>query len=333
MFWKKKDKSEASKNPFETDSPSNTAASTYSPAPAYTSQPQQDYSSANGRYGRYNDADENNQRNALFDGRNNYENSTNRQVRYGSKETDSFGRSNLFGNGNEEEENDEAVQVAGIKQQIRNVKQDSLASTRAALQKLNETEATASTTMNMLGQQSSQIANVNRHLDLSKAYSDRAANQADELKQLNRSIFIPVVSNPFRKKEKQRRELEAKQRDYAEHMAERDQIRQFEYESNARIQETARLNNNMTRAERRGRSEADRRRYQFEEDSEDDAIEDEIDSNLDLISGATSRLKNMALTMNTELDRQNLELNKTLGKVDPLTQKLVATTDKLNRTR
>ena len=177
-----------------------------------------------------------------------------------------------------------------------------------------------------------QIANVNRHLDLSKAYSDKAANQADELKQLNRSIFIPVVSNPFRRKEKERRELENKQRDHAEHMAERDNIRQFEYESNARIQETARMNSNQ-RTERRGRSEADRRRYQFEEDSEDDALEDEIDNNLDLLGDATSRLKNMAVTMNTELDRQNSELNKTINKVDPLSRKLIATTDKLNRTR
>lgn len=170
---------------------------------------------------------------------------------------------------------------------------------------------------------------------MSKAYSDKAANSADELKQLNRSIFIPVVSNPFRRKERERKELERMQSDHAEHMAERDNIRQFEYESNARIQETARANNNMNggRSERRGRSEADRRRYQFEEDDEDDALEDELDENLDLLGGAVGRLKNMAITMNTELDSQNKALDKTMDKVDPLSRKLIATTDKLNRTR
>lgn len=166
---------------------------------------------------------------------------------------------------------------------------------------------------------------------MSKAYTDRASNQADELKQLNRSIFIPVVSNPFRRKDKER--LEAKQKEHAEHMAERDNIRQFEYESQARIQETARHNSNQTRSERRGRSEADRRRYQFEEDSEDDAIEDELDNNLDLLGDATSRLKNMAVTMNTELDRQNTELGRTVNKVDPINNKLVGITDKLNRVK
>lgn len=172
---------------------------------------------------------------------------------------------------------------------------------------------------------------------MSKAYSDRAANSAEELKQLNRSIFIPVVSNPFNRKEKKKRELEALQKDHAEHMAERDNIRQFEYESNTRIQETARANQGLREGQqgggRRGRSEADRKRYQFEEDSEDDAVEDEIDQNLDLLGGAVGRLKNMALTMNTELDSQNKTLSKTIDKVDPLTNKLIATTDKLNRTR
>lgn len=180
-----------------------------------------------------------------------------------------------------------------------------------------------------------QLANVNRHLDMSKAYSDKAATSADELKQLNRSIFIPVVSNPFRRKEKERRELENMQKDHAEHMNERDEIRQFEYESNTRIQETARMNSNSngSRGERRGRTEADRRRYQFEEDSDDDKVEDEIDDNLDLLGGAVGRLKNMAITMNTELDSQNNQLNKAITKVDPITKKLRGTTNTLNNTK
>lgn len=179
-----------------------------------------------------------------------------------------------------------------------------------------------------------QLANVNRHLDMSKAYADRAATSASELKQLNKSIFIPVVSNPFRRKEKERRELEAMQKDHAEHMAQRDEIRQFEYESQNRIQETARMNNNSgPRSERRGRSEADRRRYQFEEDSDDDKIEDEIDENLDLLGGAVGRLKNMAITMNSELDSQNHQLNNAITKVDPITKGLRGTTHTLNNTK
>ena len=179
-----------------------------------------------------------------------------------------------------------------------------------------------------------QIANVNRHLDMSKAYADRASNQAEELRKLNRSIFVPVVSNPFRRKEKEKKELERLQQDHADHMAERDQIRQLEYETKARIEETNRSNSAPRGREgRRGRSEADRRRYQFEADSEDDAVEDEIDQNLDLLGDAVAGLKNMAITMNTTLDDQNKQLKKTINQVDPLSQNLVKTTDKLNRTR
>lgn len=180
-----------------------------------------------------------------------------------------------------------------------------------------------------------QIANVDRNLDLAKAYSDRAAAQAEELRQLNRSIFIPVVKNPFTKSKREKRELEALRKDHAEHMEERDRIRQYEYESSARIEQAQRRNERVSAnaGYRRGRSEADRRRYQFEADEEDDAIEDELDQNLDLISDATARLKNMALTMNEELDAQNRALEKTTVKVDPLSQKLAATTHKLNKTR
>ncbi|KAI9314993.1 hypothetical protein BX666DRAFT_1861944, partial [Dichotomocladium elegans] len=230
---------------------------------------------------------------------------------------------------------DEDEEVGALKSQIRNVKQDTLESTRNALRKLAETEDSAATSMNMLQEQSGQIANVGRNLDLSKAYSDRAATQANELKQLNRSIFIPVVKNPFNRSKREQRELEALQRDQAEHMEERDRIRQYEYESNARMEEARRNNSRLggQEAPRRGRTESDRNRYQFEADSEDDQIEDEIDNNLDLIGGAAARLKNMAITMNQEITSQNGQLDRLNSQVDPLTQRLAQTTHKLNKTR
>ncbi|CAO3589835.1 unnamed protein product [Absidia cylindrospora] len=215
------------------------------------------------------------------------------------------------------------------------VDMESLQSTRNALQKITEAEQSAAQSMNQLGTQSTQIANVNRNIDLAKAHSDRASSQADELKQLNRSIFIPVVKNPFNKNARHRREIERLQADQSEHMNERDDIRKFEHDSNARIDQANRRNDHVSsnHGYRRGRSEADRRRYQFEADEEDDAVEDEIDQNLDLLGGATSRLKNMAMTMNEELDSQNKHLGKLNKKVDPISQKLVATTHTLNSTR
>jgi hypothetical protein len=170
---------------------------------------------------------------------------------------------------------------------------------------------------------------------MSKAYSDRAQAQAGELKQLNRSIFIPVVKNPFTKGSRERKAMEVRNRAHEEHMAEKDDIRQFEYDSSARIEDAHKKANRETAREgiHRGRSQADRNRYQFEADEEDDAIEDEIDSNLGLLGDATTRLKAMATGMNDELDSQNKQLGKITKKVDPINAKVMATTHALDSTR
>ncbi|KAL0083668.1 hypothetical protein J3Q64DRAFT_1641902 [Phycomyces blakesleeanus] len=339
MFWRKKDKTP--KNPFEEDNASQYSQSTQSTnPPSYVSTPEptsnQSYSeesySSGGRYGsrKNQDTNEESARNDLFSGAapSRRYNSYNDQ-----DEQDAYGSSRF---GQQQQEEDQEQEVSGLKQQIRNVKQESLASTRNALQKIHETEQAAANTMNLLGQQSTQIANVDRNLDLSKAYSDRAAAQASELKQLNRSIFIPVISNPFTKGSRERKELEARRQDHAEHMNEREDIRQFEYESQARVesaQRQAQRGPGSNGGYRRGRSDEDKRRYQFEADEEDDAVEDELDENLDLLGDATSRIKNMALSMRDELDSQNKHLTKVTEKVDPISERLVMTTHKLNSTK
>ncbi|KAI8982544.1 hypothetical protein BDB01DRAFT_151278 [Pilobolus umbonatus] len=318
MFWRKKEK-KVETNPFEANSQPSTPAPSYSP-------PQETY--------RHNEAE---QRNQLMSGARDGQirQQDDHESEYTSRRSQRRNQPSRYDDSyqDNEEEEDEEVQVNGMKHQIRNLKQESLASTRLAIQKMSETEATAGNTMNMLGQQSTQLANIDRNLDLSKAYSDRASSQADELKKVNRSIFIPVVSNPFTKKDKERRELENRQRDHNEHMQERDNIRKFEYESHARIEQTHRMNENTGRAGRRGRNEADRNRYQFEADEEDDRIEDELDENLDLLAGMTGRLKNLAMSMGDELDSQNNQLNTTLKRVEPVRNQLASTTDRLNKIR
>jgi hypothetical protein len=50
---------------------------------------------------------------------------------------------------------------------------------------------------------------------------------------------------------------------------------------------------------------AERAKYQFEADSEDDAMEDEIDRNLDDLSGAAKRLNLLARATGEEVEAQN----------------------------
>lgn len=143
MFWKKKEKKqEATTNPFEASSQPS------SPAPSYHTQEE-----PQGRYGagvRYNSAPlEAEQRNQLMGGRSESYNNNNSGRDYSS-------RRNEYDD-EDQDEQDEEQEINGMKQQIKNVKNDSLASTRLALQKIHETEATAANTMNMLGQQSSKF--------------------------------------------------------------------------------------------------------------------------------------------------------------------------------
>lgn len=64
---------------------------------------------------------------------------------------------------------------------------------RNALRLAREAEENARGTISRLADQSESLANSERHLDKAKADSGRAEDKAKELKQLNRSIFRPVV--------------------------------------------------------------------------------------------------------------------------------------------
>jgi hypothetical protein len=140
-FWKKKDKSKTSTNPFEEQSDSSSFSTEYS---------QTSTANTDSYGGRYRTAappniDESQDRRNLFDG---YQRQKSRYDTSGQE--DSYGTSKFS-------EGDEDQEVVQIQNKIRSVKQDTLESTRNALQKISETESTAANTMNMLGTQSSKL--------------------------------------------------------------------------------------------------------------------------------------------------------------------------------
>ncbi|KAI9495702.1 hypothetical protein BDB00DRAFT_211325 [Zychaea mexicana] len=223
-------------------------------------------------------------------------------------------------------------QMEKIKQDIRNVKQDTLDSTRNALQTINATQESGGQTLASLNEQAGQIANIDRDMGTAKEQVDEAAQKTRYLKRLNRSIFLPAWKNPFNKKARERQKREQEQLAHVDAMDERDQARQFEYQSQARMQRTQqRMNESGASSSSRSRSQSDRNRYQFEADAEDEAMEDEIDQNLSLLSGATKNLKQMASTMNEEIDSQNKHLDKVVDKVNPVNERIFSTTQQLNR--
>jgi hypothetical protein len=137
------------------------SSASQTPPPSYRSQSQSDISEREQLFGnapsrsrfqgrnQYNSS-ESGPASESYGGRDRYNNSTSQ---YGRPGYDEQGQQDAYSSSKWGE--DEADQeVGGLKQQIRNVKQDTLASSRNAVQKIREAEEAAGNTMNMLGEQS-----------------------------------------------------------------------------------------------------------------------------------------------------------------------------------
>ncbi|KZW02425.1 hypothetical protein EXIGLDRAFT_759923 [Exidia glandulosa HHB12029] len=252
---------------------------------------------------------------------------------------------------------DEEEDVEAIKQSIRTTKQESLASTRNALRIAREAEETAANTLLKLGDQSEKLGDAERHIDVAKYNSMKAEDKVDELKQLNKSIFRPVI---VFNKDKKRAAQEAKM--LARHEEERDERERNAYEvreSQNRIGNaySAGRQNSYGSAggsgdqygeegvgapqrggygsyrtqEQQNVRKAQRSRYQFEATGSDDEIEDELDDNLDGIGDAVGRMKSLALAMGQEVDRQNDRLTKFEKKTDDVDVAVVRNTNRLKK--
>ncbi|KAK4683551.1 protein transport protein SEC9, partial [Tremellales sp. Uapishka_1] len=233
-----------------------------------------------------------------------------------------------------EQDFDEDDEIEGIRQGMRGVKQDSLASTRNALRLAREAEETARGTVAKLSDQSERIANSERYLDMANANNQRAEDKAGELKQLNRSIFRPVVVwNKDAKRQAEEDKINNR------HLAERaDRAKALSDVSETR----KRLNNAANplpygadvRQPLPGEAKAKRdarARYQFEATASDDELEDELDDNLDETYEVTKRLKKLATAMGDEVSGQNNRLVRITDKTENLEFEVMKNTERLRR--
>ncbi|KAL0951144.1 hypothetical protein HGRIS_007879 [Hohenbuehelia grisea] len=233
------------------------------------------------------------------------------------------------------EENDEDVE--GIKQQTKYVKQESVNSTRNALRLAREAEETARNTLNRLGDQSEKLANTERHLDVAKGHSQKADDRTDELKQLNRSIFRPVIT--FNKDAKRAAKEAQVQARYDEEREEREKGMMEIRETQNRIGRAATYgrgddgegSGRFRSADQQAARKEQRKRYQFEATASDDEAEDELDNNLDEISDMTKRLKALGSAMGQELDNQNSRIERIEGKTVGLDGRIFRNTERLKR--
>lgn len=183
------------------------------------------------------------------------------------------------------QEEQEEQDVLAAKNEIRFIKQQDVASTRNARRIAEQAEQTGRETLARLGQQGERIHNTERNLDMASNQNRLAAEKAAELKTLNRSMFAVHVSNPFTAKS---REAAANAIALEKHQAERaqrDETASSAYSTQARQHQLQRdVNGNAIRKPMTQKSLAERAKYQFEADSEDEEMENEIDDNLYVLS-------------------------------------------------
>ena len=215
-----------------------------------------------------------------------------------------------------EEEEEEDIQAT--KQEIRFVKQADVSSTRNALAIAAQAEETGRGTLARIGVQGDRIHNTEKNLDLTSNRNQSAEDKAKELKRLNGSMFAVHVSNPFtassRREERDRLVMDR----HRSEREQREESRLASYQTDQRMQKNFKdLEANGTgRAPKNQQSSlAERAKYQFEADSEDEDMENEIDANIDALSGAASRLNMLAKATGQELDEQNRHLERINQKV------------------
>ena len=228
-----------------------------------------------------------------------------------------------------EEEEEESINAT--KQEIRAVKQKDVSATRNALRMAQQAEEVGRDTLGRLGVQAEYIHNTERNLDLANNQNKMAEDKARELKTLNRSMFAVHVANPFTAKSRDASRDAAVRERHEDERAQREATRREQFLANQRMEKNFNdLSSGQQNQEQRQKNLAERSKYQFEEDSEDEEMENEIDSNLYALGGVVNNMRRIAIATGEEVDDQNRRLQSVHAKVRA---RMVFTKEKLTANR
>lgn len=221
-----------------------------------------------------------------------------------------------FGSGGDRHltaEEQEEEDVSAAKTEIKFIKQQDVASTRNALRIAQQAEATGRETLQRLGAQGDRIHNTERNLDMASNQNRLAEEKARELKTLNRSMFAVHVANPFTAKKREEAANAIALDKHQRERAQADATRSAAYSTTARHAGVQRDMRNIKPTDKA--TLANRAKYQFEADSDDEQMENEIDGNLEEIHRAARTLNHLGQAMGSELDEQNKHIGRIIDKV------------------
>lgn len=233
-------------------------------------------------------------------------------------------------------EDSEDEDVEYVKREIRQTKQDSVESTRRALEVAREAELSGTNALGMLGNQGERLGGTAKTVALGNVQARTGDRNADELIRLNRSIFIPNISNPFNSRRRNQLKEQRLRSERAMDELESQELEMKQREADRRVAEgltaagPSYSETVMRQRVRMNRDNPERKMYQFEADSDDDALEDELGGNLDEISNATNRLHNLSLKIQEEVDDQNVRVDRMGNRVDALDMSLLKSTAKMS---
>ncbi|KAK6352235.1 Protein transport protein S9 plasma membrane t-SNARE [Orbilia blumenaviensis] len=245
---------------------------------------------------------------------------------YDSKDPYSTGQSKQMTAEEEEEEDADA-----LKSQIRFTKQESVASTRNALRAAARAEEVGRDTLVKLGEQGEKLHQTELNLDMAKNHGHRAEDQAAHLKRLNRSMFVPVAGSPFGRQARADKEEEKIMERHRVAREERERVQAAGMQGQQQVKGGLRPMGAPAMAPRQKMSLAEKAKFQFEADAEDDAMEEEIDDNLHQLGGAIGRLNLLAKTQNQVVQDQNKTIERLNQKSESVHQQIDRNTHRINK--
>ncbi|KAK6339831.1 Protein transport protein S9 plasma membrane t-SNARE [Orbilia javanica] len=245
---------------------------------------------------------------------------------YDSKDPYGTGQSKQMTAEEEDEEDADA-----LKSQIRFTKQESVASTRNALRAAARAEEVGRDTLVKLGEQGEKLHQTELNLDMAKNHGYRAEDQAAHLKRLNRSMFVPVAGSPFGRQARADKEEEKIMERHRIAREERERVQAAGMQGQQQVKGGLRPMGAPAMAPRQKMSLAEKAKFQFEADAEDDAMEEEIDDNLHQLGGAIGRLNLLAKTQNQVVQDQNKTIERLNQKSEAVHQQIDRNTHRINK--
>ena len=222
---------------------------------------------------------------------------------------------------------EDEIEIIEAKREIRWMKALDVNSTRNALFLAHQAFAVGSNTLQTLQGQSDRLHMAEDNLNRAASENKDVTRKLKELKQANQIISI---ANPFSTAKHKRRadaEMLATRRDDRE---QRDGVRAAKWhawkETHIHMFASVPLHQGATRHDVLARA-----KYQFEEDSDDERLEDVIEGNIDELLVVVQGLKGLAMAAGAQLNLHSQVIDRTKALVDEVDDELASNRAKLDR--